>query len=206
MAAQWQPDRRDEGGRFPPRRRPRDQSPSPSEFVLRHLPLVRRMAQRSWRVGLDVEVGDLVSAGTIGLMEAGGRYDKTRGIPFATFAHERIRGAILDEIRRQSPGWIWRSRGVSELSLDATVATSEGDVRLAELTADPSSPSPAAHVELNELLDAVGELPRREREMIALHVEGYTVTEIAELHECSETRASQLLARARLRLEEATAG
>ncbi len=154
-----------------------------------------------------MEVGDLVSAGTIGLMEAGGRYDKTRGIPFATFAHQRIRGAILDEIRRQQPPrWIWRSRGVGELSLDATVATSEGDVRLVDMTADPSSPSPAAHVELNELLDAVGELPRREREMIALHVEGYTVTEIAELHECSETRASQLLARARLRLEEATAG
>jgi RNA polymerase sigma factor for flagellar operon FliA len=164
------------------------------------------MAWRFWRIGLDMEVGDLVSAGTIGLMEADGRYDKTRGIPFAAFAHQRIRGAILDEIRRQPPRWIWRSRGVGELSLDATIATSEGDVRLADMTADPSSPSPAAHVELNELLDAVGELPRRERDMIALQVKGYTVTEIADLHGCSETRASQLLARARLRLEEATAG
>jgi RNA polymerase sigma factor (sigma-70 family) len=173
--------------------------------VLPHLPLVRRMAQRFWRTGLDVEVGELVSAGTIGLMEARGRYDKTRGIPFTTFVHQRIRGAILDEIRRQRPRWISRSRGMWEQSLDATVATPEGDVRLSDMTADPSSPSPAAHVELNELLDAVGALPRREREMIGLHVKGYTVTEIAELHRCSETRASQLLARARMRLEEATA-
>jgi len=125
-----------------------------------------------------------------------------RGIPFATFAHQRIRGAILDEIRRQPPRWIWRSRGVGELSLDATIATPEGDVRLADMTADPSSPSPAAHVELNELLDAAGGLPRRERDMIALQVKGYTVTEIADLHGCSETRASQLLARARLRLSD----
>lgn len=56
-----------------------------------------KMARRcpSW-IGRD----DLVSAGLLGLIEAANRYDATRAEPFLPFAEQRIRGAVLDELRR----------------------------------------------------------------------------------------------------------
>jgi RNA polymerase sigma factor for flagellar operon FliA len=57
---------------------------------------VRYVARRMSGVGAQLEIDDLVSAGTIGLIEAADRYDATRGVPFGTFAYRRIRGAIID--------------------------------------------------------------------------------------------------------------
>src|SRR5258708_31770157 len=51
--------------------------------------------------GVDAE--NLLSAGTLGLVEATNKFDPERGIQFKTFAYIRIRGAILDEVRRNSP-------------------------------------------------------------------------------------------------------
>jgi RNA polymerase sigma factor (sigma-70 family) len=78
-------------------------------------------------------------------------------------------------------------------------------VQLVEVTPDPTSPAPAAHAELRELVAAVERLPGRERHMVALHAQGHSVREIADMYRCSEARVSQLLSAARLRLEEATA-
>ena len=50
---------------------------------------------------MDVELDELVSAGTIGLIEAFNNFDASRGLAFSTFAAPRIRGAMLDELRRQ---------------------------------------------------------------------------------------------------------
>jgi RNA polymerase sigma factor for flagellar operon FliA len=50
---------------------------------------------------MDVEIDELVSAGTIGLIEAFNNFDASRGLAFSTFAAPRIRGAMLDELRRQ---------------------------------------------------------------------------------------------------------
>lgn len=49
----------------------------------------------------DADIDELVSAGTIGLMSALAAFDVARGLAFSTFAVPRIRGAILDELRRQ---------------------------------------------------------------------------------------------------------
>jgi RNA polymerase sigma factor for flagellar operon FliA len=49
----------------------------------------------------SVEVEDLISAGTMGLIAAADRFDPSRGASFETYARYRIRGAILDELRRQ---------------------------------------------------------------------------------------------------------
>lgn len=57
-----------------------------------------------------VELGDLVSAGTLGLMEALGKFQAGLGIRFETFADSRIRGAMLDELRRLD----WFSRGLRQ--------------------------------------------------------------------------------------------
>ncbi len=67
-----------------------------------HLGLVYHVARQLCRARqMDVELDELVSAGTIGLIEACNNFDPARGLAFSTFAAPRIRGAILDELRRQ---------------------------------------------------------------------------------------------------------
>ena len=69
--------------------------------VLDHMGLVRYVAQTILsRMPANVERDDLVQAGTIGLMDAADRFDDSQGASFSTFAARRIRGAMLDELRR----------------------------------------------------------------------------------------------------------
>lgn len=78
------------------------------EIVKRFLPLVRYVAARmsvKFPSGLDFE--DILSFGTLGLLDAIDRFEPGRGFVFQTFAVPRIRGAILDELRRFD--WISRS-------------------------------------------------------------------------------------------------
>lgn len=176
--------------------------------VLRHLPLVRSIAHALRRRMPHVEVDELVSAGTIGLLEALERYDDRRGVPFSSFAYRRIRGAILDDLRaagKLSKSTPRAGASVEVVSFEATISTEGERLTLADVTEDPFSPAPGLRAELAELLHAVKKLPRREREILGLHTKGYTVAQIAELHGCSDSRASQLLSQARLRLEERTA-
>jgi RNA polymerase sigma factor for flagellar operon FliA len=66
-----------------------------------HAPIARRIALRMARRCPEwVAREDLVSAGMVGLIEAADRYDDTRDEPFISFAEHRIRGAVLDELRR----------------------------------------------------------------------------------------------------------
>jgi RNA polymerase sigma factor (sigma-70 family) len=171
--------------------------------VLAHVPLVRSIAARLRRRVPQLETEDLVSAGIIGLIEAVDRFDDGRGVSFGTFAYPRIKGAILDEVRRHpvSPN----GRSDLTLSLDDRVSDAEGALSLVEVTADPTAPAPAPRAELVELFAAFDALPARERAMLQLETTGYSVTEIASAHRCSVSRASQLLAQARLRLRDRTA-
>ena len=75
---------------------------SARDAVLRqHLGLVYHVAQQLSRARAnDVELDDLVSAGTLGLIDAFEHFDASRGLAFSTFAAPRIRGAMLDELRR----------------------------------------------------------------------------------------------------------
>ena len=71
-------------------------------LLLENLNLVHHVArQLSRSLAVDADFDELVSAGTIGLMTAVGSFDARRGLAFSTFAVPRIRGAILDELRRQ---------------------------------------------------------------------------------------------------------
>ncbi len=73
-----------------------------NRLVERHLALVHHFAGRMEpRTGGAFERGDLVSAGVLGLMKAVSSFDPERGYRFSTFAAQRIRGAILDEMRRR---------------------------------------------------------------------------------------------------------
>jgi len=67
-----------------------------------HLGLVHHVARQVSRtLAVRADVDELVSAGTMGLMAALESFDASRGLAFSTFAAPRIRGAILDELRKQ---------------------------------------------------------------------------------------------------------
>jgi RNA polymerase sigma factor for flagellar operon FliA len=70
-------------------------------ILSQHLGLVYHVARQLTRSrARDVELDDLVSAGTLGLIDAFDHFDASRGLAFSTFAMPRIRGAMLDELRR----------------------------------------------------------------------------------------------------------
>ncbi|MCB9728872.1 MAG: RNA polymerase sigma factor FliA [Deltaproteobacteria bacterium] len=81
-----------------------DERPTPEEIIAEHAGLVRRVARRfAHSSGGVVDVDDLISVGIMGLLQARENYDPAGGRPFRTYAEFRIRGAILDELRRLDP-------------------------------------------------------------------------------------------------------
>lgn len=79
-----------------------------TEFVNQHAPLVKRIAfHLKSRLPPSVQTDDLIQAGMIGLLEALRNYDENQGASFETYAGIRIRGAMLDEIRKSD--WAPRS-------------------------------------------------------------------------------------------------
>ena len=88
-----------------------------SQTVESYLPLIRRQALAlQVRLPPSVELDDLIQAGMVGLLDALDRYQTGQGATFATYASQRVRGAMIDELR--SRDWLPRSvrRGARELS------------------------------------------------------------------------------------------
>lgn len=86
----------------------RDLHKKEEDSILVHLPLVKWIAYRlAVRLPYNLEVQDLISAGTLGLLQAMRDYDPSRKNRFETYASIRIRGAMLDAIREQD--WTPRS-------------------------------------------------------------------------------------------------
>ncbi len=85
------------------------------KLILKYLHLVRYVVSRL-PISLPVSIAqeDLISYGTMGLMEAVERYDLSRGLKFETYAVTRIRGAIIDQLRFQD----WVPRGVRKRTKD----------------------------------------------------------------------------------------
>jgi RNA polymerase sigma factor for flagellar operon FliA len=88
------------------------QRPSAREteaLVMRHAELVKRIAYHlAGRLPASVEVDDLIQAGMLGLLEAAANYSEGRGASFETYAGIRIRGAMLDGLRKLD----WAPRSV----------------------------------------------------------------------------------------------
>lgn len=79
-----------------------------SHLISTHAQLVRRIAQHLMsRLPPCVQIEDLMQAGMIGLLEASKHFDTTKGASFETYASIRVRGAMLDEIRKND--WVPRS-------------------------------------------------------------------------------------------------
>ncbi|MDX1252218.1 MAG: RNA polymerase sigma factor FliA [Gammaproteobacteria bacterium] len=86
-----------------------EKSPDREDVITKHAPLVKRIAYHLMsRLPPCVQADDLIQAGMIGLLEASRNYDVTQGASFETYAGIRIRGAMLDEIRKND----WAPRSV----------------------------------------------------------------------------------------------
>lgn len=100
------------------------------KLILNYLHLVRYVVSRlPISLPVSIAVEDLISYGTMGLMEAVERFDIERGLKFETYAVTRIRGAIIDQLRFQD----WIPRGVRKRTRDL----SEAYVRLEESLGRP---------------------------------------------------------------------
>lgn len=98
------------------------------ELILKYAPLVKQIAERvAVRLPPIISKDELIGPGVMGLFDAIDKFDSTRGIKFRTYASLRIKGAILDELRKMD--WISRSvrRNINKI---------EDAVRILELKLD----------------------------------------------------------------------
>src|SRR5260221_14067432 len=111
--------------------------------VVASLPFVEQLARRvAATMPHSIDIGDLVQDGVIGLIDAARRFDEGRGIKFETFAERRVRGAMIDALRKAAwPRGVRRQRR----ELDAARETLRRD-----LGPEPSLADLAAKVGTDE--------------------------------------------------------
>jgi RNA polymerase sigma factor for flagellar operon FliA len=216
------------------------------ELVTQYAPLVKRIAYHlKARLPASVIVDDLLQAGMIGLLEASRKYDPNQGASFETYAGIRIRGSMLDELRRND----WAPKSVHRKVRDITEAIREiehdkgRDARAEEVIEhlniskteyyktlqtisshkvisweDMGVDEEAIKHSLTErqvglqeelekrnfntkLAEAIASLPDREKMIIALYYDSeLNLREIGKVLNVSESRISQLLSQAHIRL------
>ena len=96
------------------------------KLILEYAPLVKLVAGRlSMYLGFNVEYDDLVGYGIFGLIDAIDKFDLMKDVKFETYASLRIRGAILDQIRKMD--WIPRTVRQRQKKIDAAIRDIERD-------------------------------------------------------------------------------
>jgi RNA polymerase sigma factor for flagellar operon FliA len=96
-------------------------------LIRQYQPLVRKLAHHMMaKLPANVQVDDLIQVGLIGLSEALTRFEATQGVQFETFATQRIRGAMIDELREND----WASRGTRKSQKDIEEAMRRLEHRL----------------------------------------------------------------------------
>ena len=114
-----------------------------SDRIVAGVPFVESLARRvAASMPHSIDIGDLVQDGMIGLIDAAHRFDEDRGIKFETFAERRVRGAMIDALRREA----W-PRGVRRVRRELEAAREE---LRRELGAEPSLADLAARVGSDE--------------------------------------------------------
>lgn len=105
------------------------------QIIIEYAPLVRLVAGRlSMYLGYNVEYEDLVSYGVFGLIDAIDKFDVGKDVKFETYASLRIRGAILDQIRRMD--WIPRTVRQKQKKIDEAIKSVEMKTGKAALDED----------------------------------------------------------------------
>ncbi len=103
------------------------------KIIIEYAGLVKLVAGRlSMYLGYNVEYDDLVGYGTFGLIDAVDKFDFTKGVKFETYASLRIRGAILDQIRKMD--WIPRSIRQKQRKID--IACQNLEIRHGRMASD----------------------------------------------------------------------
>ena len=125
-----------------------------SSLLTEYTPLVRRLAlQLIAKLPSNVELDDLMQAGMIGLLDAARRYQEDQGAKFETYASQRIRGAMLDELRAND----WVSRGLRQSSRGVAKAVQMQEQKLgrapteSEIAQELQLPLPAYQHLLQEI-------------------------------------------------------
>lgn len=221
--------------------------PGSEDALLRqHVPLVKRIAYHlAARLPPSVVLDDLFQAGMIGLLEAARHYDAGQGASFETYAGIRIRGAMLDELRRND----WAPKSVHRKARELTEAvrqienqtsrdarddeiasvlgialdeyykilqdvalakcfslddfTIDGELHLDAAVDRTSGPAERLQAEQlrTQLVRAIANLPEREALVVTLYYDAeLNLREIGEVLGVSESRISQLLNQALVRL------
>src|SRR6187401_3183527 len=121
----------------------RPQPGSDNPRVVASIPFVEQLARRvAATMPNSIDIGDLVQDGVIGLIDAAHRFDDTRGIKFETFAERRVRGAMIDALRRDA----W-PRGVRRVRRELEAAR---ETLRRELGAEPTMADLARRVGTDE--------------------------------------------------------
>src|SRR3954452_17778376 len=124
--------------------RPQPASAAQNRRVVAGLPFVESLARRmASTMPNSIDIGDLVQDGVLGLIDASNRFDEARGIKFETFAERRVRGAMIDALRRDA----W-PRGVRRQRRELEAAREE---LRRELGAEPSLADLARRVGSDEV-------------------------------------------------------
>lgn len=170
---------------------------SRSALIECYIPLARALARRVRRFDTPLaDDDDMTSAAFLGLIDAVDRFEPGRGVPFEAYASLRIRGAIIDELRRIDE----RGRSTNPatkprtMSLDGLV---EEDWRRF-LTTDDTVDEKFEHEDLcGRVQAALRDLPARQREVLArYYADELTLREAGQRMGVSEARACQLHGRA----------
>ena len=105
--------------------------------VVASLPFVESLARRmASTMPHSIDLGDLVQDGVLGLMDAAHRFDEARGIKFETFAERRVRGAMIDALRKDAwPRGVRRVRRELEAAREALRRELGAEPTLADLAA-----------------------------------------------------------------------
>ena len=112
-------------------------------MLRQYVPLVRRLAHHMIaKLPPNIEVDDLIQVGMLGLAEALSRFEASQGVQFETFATQRIRGAMLDELREND----WMSRGSRKSQKDIEHAVHRLEHRLGR---SPAESEIAAELNMN---------------------------------------------------------
>ncbi len=220
-------------------------------MIVEHMPLVKYLVGRIVpQLPPHLDPQDLISAATVGLINAADRFDSERGVLFKTFAEQHVRGAIIDELRsydvlsrsmREKYKRLERevmslehhlgrnptsqevadalNIGLDEyyailedvhvftfISIDDSWEDNEGNsLCLAEVLCESEAKSPQQQVMMMQLAEALGRaietLPEKERLAVTLYYsEDFNLREIGEALGLTESRISQLISQAMVRL------
>ena len=138
------------------------------EIVARHTELVARIAHHLIaRLPASVDVNDLQQSGMIGLIEAARSFDASQGASFETYASIRIRGAMLDELRKGD----WVPRSVHRQLRAATEATRQVEQRTGR-AATPREVAAAMNISVDDFDRLLADVVRGHVLSIDAHADG----------------------------------